>query len=74
MLHASGLPKNLWGEAINYAVWLKNRASTQVLGNVTLYKCLYGEKPNLGGVPEWGQHIWVHKDTNPKLDARANEA
>lgn len=24
MLHASGLPKFLWGEAIRHAVWLKN--------------------------------------------------
>ena len=74
MLHASGLPKNLWGEAINHAVWLKNRASTRALGKVTPFERLYGQKPNLGGVPEWGQRVWVHDDTGSKLDARANEA
>jgi transposase InsO family protein len=74
MMHATGLLKNLWGEAINHAVWLKNRASTRALGNVTLYERLYGEKPNLGGVPEWGQCIWVHDDMGSKLDVRANEA
>jgi hypothetical protein len=74
MMHATGLPKNLWGEAINHAVWLKNRASTRALGNVTPYERLYGEKPNLGGVPEWGQCIWVHDDMGSKLDMRANEA
>ena len=74
MLHAADLPKNLWGEAINHAVWLKNRTSTRVLGNVTPYERLYGDKPNLGGVPEWGQRIWVHDDAGSKLDARGNEA
>ena len=29
MLHHSGLPKNLWAEAIRFAAWLKNRASTK---------------------------------------------
>jgi hypothetical protein len=24
MLHQSGLPKMLWGEALNHAIWLKN--------------------------------------------------
>ena len=74
MMHGAELPKNLWGEAINHAVWLKNRTSTRVLGNVTPFERLYGDKPNLGGVPEWGQRVWVHNDSNTKLDARANEA
>ena len=73
MRHAADLPKNLWGEAINHAVWLKNQTSTRVLGNVNPHERLYGTKPNLGGVPEWGQRVWVHDDTGSKLDARANE-
>ena len=48
MLHYTQLPKNLWGEAIMFAVWLKNRTSTRALGN----------KPDLGGVPEWGQRVY----------------
>jgi hypothetical protein len=28
MLHQSGLPKMLWGEALNHTVWLKNCSST----------------------------------------------
>ena len=31
MLHASGLPKFLWAEAVRHAVWLKNRTSTKAL-------------------------------------------
>ena len=74
MIHGTDLPRNLWGEAINHAVWLKNRTSTRALGNVTPYKRLYGSKPYLGGVPEWGQRVWVHDNTGSKLDSRANEA
>ena len=62
MLHAAELPKNLWDEAVNHAVWLKNQTSTRVLSNVTPFECLYGEKPDLGGVPKWGQYVWVHHD------------
>ena len=71
--HHSGLPKHLWGEAVNHATWLKNHTSTQTLGNVTPYERLYGEKPNLASVPEWGQRVWVHNDAGSKLDARAIE-
>jgi len=54
ILHQAGLPKNLWAEAINFAMWLKNRTSTKALGNSTPFERLYGEKPNLAKVPEWG--------------------
>ena len=58
MLHQSELPKNLWAEAIHFAIWLKNRTSTRALGNTTPYERLYGQKPNLANVPEWGQQVW----------------
>jgi hypothetical protein len=74
MLHAAQLPKNLWAEAIQHAVWLKNRTSTKALGNSTPYEQLTGNKPNLANIPEWGQHTWVHNATGSKLDSRAFEA
>ena len=73
VLHHSGLPKSLWGEAVYHATWLKNHTSTRAIGNITPHERLYGEKPNLGRVPEWGQRIWVHTNTGSKLDARAIE-
>lgn len=79
MLHQAELPKNLWAEAINFTVWLKNRTSTKALGNVTPYEQLYGQKPNLGNMPEWGQHVWVHNSVGrsstrepPKCDGWAS--
>jgi transposase InsO family protein len=74
VLHHSQLPKNLWGEAIHFIVWLKNRTTTRALGKITPYEQLYGSKPDLGGVPEWGQRVWVHQDSGSKLDGRAAEA
>ena len=58
ILHQSGLPKNLWGEATHFCIWLKNRTSTQAIGRATTpFEWLIGHKPNLAGVPEWGQHV-----------------
>lgn len=75
VLHHSELPKNLWAEALRNAVWLKNRTSTKTLPNdTTPYERLYGIKPDLSGIPVWGQSIWVHSATGSKLDARGLEA
>jgi hypothetical protein len=70
LLHHSGLPKTLWGEAFHHAIWLKNRTSTRALGVITPYEQLHSHKPNLGSVPEWGQRVWVHNSKGNKLDAR----
>ena len=48
--------------------------STRALGSVTPFEKLYGTKPDLGRVPEWGQHVWVHTDKGSKLDGHAAEA
>ena len=35
LLHASGLPKSLWGEALAHAIWLKNHTSMKALNGHT---------------------------------------
>ena len=74
LLHQSGLPKTLWAKALLYTVWQKNHTSTCALGTVMPYECLHKSKPNLAGVLEWGQHMWVHNDSGSKLDAQATVA
>ena len=74
MMHQADLPRKLWAEAIRYAAWLKNRLPTKVLGSVTPYKRLYGTKPHLAGLPEWGQWVWVHDSSGSKLDTWATQA
>src|SRR6266702_235840 len=73
MLHQADLPKNLWAEVINFAVWLKNCTSTKALGNITPYEWLYGQKLNLGNILEWGQHVWVHSLKGSKLEVQATQ-
>ncbi|KAH9955085.1 hypothetical protein BGW80DRAFT_1189223 [Lactifluus volemus] len=60
MLHQSGLPEYLWEETLHHAVWLKNRSSTHMLGDVTPLEHLTGIKLNISGMPEWWQPVWVH--------------
>jgi len=74
VLHQSGLPKTLWAEALHFVIWVKNRTLTQALGNIMPFEKLTGKKPNITGVPEWGQRIWVHTAVNSKLDAHAATA
>ena len=75
ILHQSGLPKNLWGKATHFCIWLKNRMSTRAIGKATTpFEQLTGCKPNLAGVLEWGQRVWVHNSSGSKLDARASIA
>jgi Reverse transcriptase (RNA-dependent DNA polymerase) len=71
MLHASGLPKFLWGEAINHAVYLKNRTGTKALDGKMPYKAFHETKPNLHCLPEFGSQVWVHDTSGSKLDGQA---
>ena len=73
ILHASELPKNLWGEVLLYVVWVKNRSATRALDGKTPYKMLYGRKPNLSGLPSWGVKCWILDHSGLKLDDHAKE-
>ena len=59
LLHASGLPKNLWAEAACHVVWLLNRTMTKAVEGMTPYEAAFGKKPNLGGLREWGEKAYV---------------
>ena len=71
MLHASGLPKFLWGEVVNHAVYLKNQTSTKALDGKTPFQVFHGTKPNLCGIPEFSSKVWVHTPENSKLEGRS---
>ena len=68
ILHVSGLPKTLWGEALLHVIWVKNRSATRALDSKTPYKMLYGKKPHLGDLPVWGAKCWILDRTGLKLD------
>ena len=73
LLHASGLPKYLWGEAARHVVWLMNRTSTKAVEGKTPYEAALGVKPDLSGVHEWGEKCWVHVEKGSKLGGRVRE-
>jgi hypothetical protein len=69
LLHSSKLPKNLWGEAINHVIWLKNRTVICTLPKgMTSFKMLYNKKPSMRGLHELGDQVWVHFPGSTKLD------
>ncbi|KAJ2965493.1 hypothetical protein NUW54_g14102 [Trametes sanguinea] len=65
MLFEANLPTNLWPEAVNYAVYLKNRAPTRALPNKTPFEAFWGHKPNVSHLREFGAPCWVlRQDTS----------
>ena len=74
MLHPSGQPHMLWGEAAHHVVWLKNHTPTKVLdGDTTPYESAYGKKPDLCGVCEWGSCCWVQNELVAKSGGQVSE-
>ena len=71
MLHASQLLKFLWGKAVKHTIYLKNQTLTKALNGITPYEVFYGKKPNLAGLHEFGDKVWVHTTTGSKLDGRS---
>jgi hypothetical protein len=73
LLHASGLPKFLWGEAARHVVWLLNRTPTKAVEGKTPFEAAFGKKPDISGVREWGDKVWVRVEGGDKLGRRVKE-
>lgn len=73
MHYAADLPKFLWTESIQHAVWLKNRTTTYQLNGKTPFEMLFNKKPDLSNLPEWGTKVWVLKEDHGKLEAKADK-
>jgi hypothetical protein len=39
---------------------------------MTPFEALFGTKPDLSHLPEWGTKVWVHDPTKTKLDGQSN--
>ncbi|KFZ24291.1 hypothetical protein V502_01231 [Pseudogymnoascus sp. VKM F-4520 (FW-2644)] len=62
LLRASSIPENLWPEAIQHAIWLKNRTPARALRKKdkrTPYEALKGDKPTLSRERIWGSRAYV---------------
>jgi hypothetical protein len=71
LLIGADFPKALWAEAVNHAVYLKNRSPTRALTNKTPFEVVHGEKPDLSGIRRFGCTIYVKILDAGKLDERA---
>ena len=67
LLHASSLPKFLWGEAACHVVWLLNRMTMKAVEGMTPFEAAFGKKPDLKGVHEWGEKMNVRVEGGTKL-------
>lgn len=74
MLISSGLPRWLWGEAHQHAVWLWNRTPHASIGFKTLYEKHFGKPPDLSGLAPFRSVCYVRCENTDKLGPRAKEA
>jgi hypothetical protein len=72
MMKDKNLSNAFWAEAINNAVYLKNRSPTRCLDNVTPFEALYGSKPAVHNLKVFGCKSFTHipKENREKLDAK----
>ncbi|CAI5484485.1 unnamed protein product [Closterium sp. Yama58-4] len=75
LLVDSGLPARLWGEALMWVVWVKNRVTHSALpASITPIEAWSGQKPHVGMARIWGcmGSVMLHgHEKGGKLDARA---
>lgn len=77
MLHSTGQPlessRELWTEATNCAVYLRNRVLGKALENKTPYEAWTGRKPNLSHIRIFGCTAFAHipRDERSKFAPKA---
>ncbi|CAB0017700.1 unnamed protein product, partial [Nesidiocoris tenuis] len=75
LVHDSKVSRELWGEAVLAAAYLKNRTGTSTLEKgVTPAEVWYGYKPDLSRIRVFGCTAYIHippEDRNSKLDPRS---
>jgi hypothetical protein len=74
MLLQSGLPKSLWAEAMNTAVYSLNRSLIKN-NNRTPYELWFGRKPNVKNMRVFGQRaiVLLQKNQRDKLEEKGIE-
>lgn len=74
LLFESKLEKRFWAEAVNTAVYLRNRSVAAKL-NKTPHEIWTGEKPDLGNIRVFGSTVMVHvpKEKRLKWDKKAEK-
>uniref|UniRef100_A0AAV1U951 Reverse transcriptase Ty1/copia-type domain-containing protein n=1 Tax=Peronospora matthiolae TaxID=2874970 RepID=A0AAV1U951_9STRA len=67
MIFASGLPLNIWGDAVEYAAYILNRAPTNSNAErMSPMKVLTDQTPSLGEIVVFGSPCTVYRDPKKK--------
>ena len=64
MLYHANLPMKFWAEAVNTAVYLRNRCPTKALTSGTPYESWTGNQPNLQDIRVFGCVVYIHLKDN----------
>ena len=67
-----GLPKSLWGYALEIVVYILNRVSPKSV-DVTPYERWNNKKPYLSNMKVWGCLAYVNQIVSDKLEAKSDK-
>ncbi|XP_058004059.1 retrovirus-related Pol polyprotein from transposon TNT 1-94 [Hevea brasiliensis] len=75
LLFEKNLPKELWAEAVNTAVYLQNRLSTKALDGKTPFEAWFGVKPSVAHLKVFGSicYSFIPEAKRSKLDSKAEK-
>jgi len=75
MLYDQDMPKFLWAEACNTAVYVQNRAPHRALGKITPKSVFTGKKPKVSNFRRFGSLAYYHipEEKRKKLDQTAEK-
>ncbi len=73
MILAQGLGLEFWGEAMNTAVYIKNRCLTKALDSKTPQEAWNGRKPNVSHLRVFGCKAFTHvpDEKRTKLESKS---
>ncbi|KAJ3791608.1 hypothetical protein GGU11DRAFT_663793, partial [Lentinula aff. detonsa] len=71
-LIGSGLPKFLWAEAVNHAVWLRNRFPNGD-NHKSAFERVHGRKPSFKDLMAWGAPVYIRDMKSDKIGLRGIE-
>lgn len=73
MLIAKSLPKSLWAEAVNTAVFVLNRTGNSSVLNESPFKVWFGKTPSIDSLHVFGSNAYVHvpKEKRRKWDSKS---
>ena len=73
MLISSGLPPSMWGEAISYSVYIRNRVLSRT-NDTTPYALWNNRQPDVSAIRIFGSRAFIRDPTpSSKLEARSLE-